>query len=250
MKHKIFLIAFLSIFLFSCKQHYHITSITGTIVEMNDAFDKNPDPQMQALIDEYKTKLDAEMNVVIGTTAQFLDYGRPESLLTNLTSDVMKAYGDEQLPHGVDLAVMNVNGHRANIPKGKITEGNLYETYSFDNTVTFLELKGAELNKIFDAYARLGGAGISKNVKLVIQNEKVKSVTIDGKPIDENKIYNIATLDYLVGGNDGMAAFKNAQKVINSGITLRDVMIDYVKEQTRRGEEVSSALDGRIIVLK
>ncbi len=190
------------------------------------------------------------MNEVIGYSAQFMDYKRPESLLTNLTSDVMKAYGDEHLPQGADVGVMNVHGHRATLPQGQITVGNLYETYSFDNAITFLELKGSDLKKIFDAYARIGGAGISSNVKLVAGEGKVKSVTIDGRPIADEKVYRIVTLDYLAEGNDNMAAFRNALSRTDTGVTLRDVMIAYVKEQTRRGDEVVSTLDGRIIIHK
>jgi len=152
----------LAILLLSCKQSYHVTEMSGTIVQMDSVFDHSPHQKMQALVQSYKGKLDKEMNEPIGYSAQFMDYKRPESLLTNLTSDVMKAYGDEHLPQGADMGVMNVHGHRATLPKGKITVGNLYEIYSFDNTLTFLALKGSDLKNIFDAYARIGGAGESE----------------------------------------------------------------------------------------
>lgn len=243
-------IAILALSLLSCKSHYRISEVNGTIIEMNSSYDVAPHTSMQTLVQSYKTELDKKMNEVIGTSAEYMNYGRPESLLTNLTADVMKAYGDEHLPDGADVGVMNVHGHRATMPKGQITVGNLYEIYSFDNTITFLELKGADLKTMFDAYARIGGAGISSNVKLEIADRKVKSVTVSGKPIDDNKIYHIVTLDYLADGNDNMAAFKNALKSENSGITLRDIMIDYVKEQTRQGNQVESRLDGRITITK
>ena len=128
--------------------------------------------------------------------------------------------------------------------------GNLYETYSFDNTITFLELKGSDLIKIFNAYARIGGAGISSNVKLVIDNRKIKSATVDGNPIDNDKIYQIVTLDYLAEGNDNMNAFLNAVHINDTGITLRNVMIDWVREQTRQGNEIKSVTDGRIEIIE
>ena len=242
------LVASLAILLLSCKQSYHVTGITGTIVAMDSTFDARPHREMEALVQSYKTGLDREMNEVIGHSSRFMDYRRPESLLTNLTSDVMKAYGDAHLPTGADVGVMNVFGHRATLPKGEITVGTLYEIYAFDNAITFLELKGSDLKKIFDAYARIGGAGISSNVRLVIEEGKVKNVTIDGKPISDEAVYHIVTLDYLAEGNDNMAAFRNALSRVDTGVTLRDVMIEYVKEQTRRGKEVVSALDGRIII--
>ncbi|MDR0422407.1 MAG: 5'-nucleotidase C-terminal domain-containing protein [Proteiniphilum sp.] len=234
---------------FSCSQkQYRITEMSGVIVEMDSAYDASPHREMAALVQSYKTELDREMNEVIGKSTGFMDYKRPESLLTNLTADVMKSYGDEHLPDGADMGVMNVHGHRAALPEGTVTVGNLYEIYSFDNAITFLELKGDDLKKMFDAYARIGGAGISSNVKLVIEAGKVKSVTVDGQAIDSDRIYHIVTLDYLAEGNDNMTAFRKAVTSVNTGITLRDVMIDWMREQTRRGNEIKSVLDGRITV--
>lgn len=250
MKIRTLWIACMAITLLSCKPHYQIAEMSGTIVEMNATYDNPTHQRMHSLVQSYKSELDEKMNEIIGSSAQYMYYKRPESLLTNLTSDVMKAYGDEHLPEGADVAVMNVHGHRAAMPKGAVTVGNLFEIYSFDNAITFLELRGSDLKKIFDAYARIGGAGISSNVRLVAEGGKVKSVTIDGSPIDENAIYHIVTLDYLAEGNDNMSAFSNAVSSVNTGITLRDVMIDYVKEQTRQGNQIKSVLDDRISVIK
>ena len=160
----------------------------------------------------------------------------------------MKKYGDKQIESGVDVAIMNVNGHRSALPKGDITLGNLFEVYSFDNTVTFLEVKGEDLIKIFEAYARIGGAGISSNAHLVVNDRKLKNATLDGKPIDKNNTYNVITLDYLADGNDNMNAFRNALSTNNTGITLRDIVIEYVREQTAEGKVISSQLDGRITI--
>ena len=232
----------------SSKQSYQhvIVNMSGTIVEMNE--EQGTNQEMQALVDKYKVTLDKEMNDVVGKSAEFMPYGRPESLLTNLTSDVMREYGNKKWAEGADVSIMNVHGHRAFLPEGNITLGNLYEIYSFDNAISFLELKGDDLSKIFNAYARIGGAGISSNVRLVIKERKIVSAILDGKPIDKNKIYNVVSIDYLADGNDSMTAFKDAVKIENTNITIRDVMIDYVREQTAKGNEITSKLDGRIIV--
>jgi len=240
----------ITIFLSSCKSHYRIMDMQGEIIEIDSTFDSNPNTDLHNLVLSYKTQLDSEMNVPIGTSVSIMEYRRPESLLTNLTSDVMKEFGDEHLPDGADIGVMNVFGHRATMPKGTITVGNLFEIYSFDNTITLLDLKGSDLKKMFDAYARIGGAGISSNVKLIIEDRKVKSVSVDNLPINNEKIYKIVTLDYLAEGNDNMSAFRNAISVNNTGITLRDIMIEWVKEQTRMGKEIESVVDGRITIIE
>ncbi|MDR0332158.1 MAG: 5'-nucleotidase C-terminal domain-containing protein [Dysgonamonadaceae bacterium] len=237
-----------AVFLISCQTtRYRITEISGTIVQINSSFDAYADPEMVTFVDYYKSQLDEQMGVVIGIAAQMMDRGRPESLLTNFTADVMKKYGDEILPDGADLAVMNVNGHRAAMPKGAITMGDLFEIYSFDNTIVFLDLKGSDLRKLFEANIR--GFGISSNVRFIIENDEIRSITIDGKPIDNEHIYKVVTLDYLADGNDGMGALENATSKYDTGIILRDIIIDYIQEQTRQGNEINSQLDGRIVVL-
>lgn len=243
-------IVLIATFLISCKSQYRVIEMQGAIIEIDSTFDSTTNSKMFELVQTYKTELDKEMNEVIGYSVELMDYKRPESLLTNLTSDVMKEYGDEQLSGGADLSIMNVHGHRAMMPKGAVTIGNLFEIYSFDNTITFLELKGNELSKIFDAYARIGGAGISSNVKLIIENDKVKSVTVDKEKVDNDKIYKIVTLDYLAEGNDNMGAFRSALTSSNSGVTLRDIMIEWVKEQTRQGNKIESTLDKRIVIIE
>jgi 2',3'-cyclic-nucleotide 2'-phosphodiesterase (5'-nucleotidase family) len=237
----------MSIFLIPCHTtRYRITEISRTIVQIDSSFDAYADPEMVAFVDYYKSQLDEQMSVIVGTATQMMNRGRPESLLTNFTADVMKKYGDEILPNGADLAVMNVNGHRAAMPKGAITMGNLFEIYSFDNTIVFLDLKGSDLRKLFEANIR--GFGISSNVRFIIENDAVKSVTVNGKPIDNESIYKVVTLDYLADGNDGMEALENATSKYDTGIILRDLIINYIQEQTKQGNEINSQLDGRITI--
>ena len=249
MNHKIIKIVCCAMLLLSCKPEYKIANSSWQIVKMDATFDRPTNPKMESFVQSYKKQLDTQMNQVIGTSSQYMNYGRPESLLTNLTSDVMKAYGDEQLSTGADLAIMNVHGHRAALPKGNITLGNMYEIYSFENAIVFLDLKGSDLNVIFDAYARMGGAGISSNVRLVIAGKKVKSALVNGKTVDPEKMYHIVTLDYLAEGNNQMTALRNAISNKPTGITLRDLMIDWVKTEHLRGNAVTSVLDHRITII-
>jgi 2',3'-cyclic-nucleotide 2'-phosphodiesterase (5'-nucleotidase family) len=120
---------------------------------------------------------------------------------------------------------------------GQYAEGNITVRDSmrllFDNSITFLELKGSDLKKIFDAYAGLAERNLFQR-EMTIKERKVSSVTVDGLPLMKT-VYKISTLDYLADGNNDMDRLRNAIKVTHTGITLRDVMIDYVKEQTRQG---------------
>lgn len=213
---------------------------------MDSTFDGKTDPHITSLIYSFKKQLDAEMNTVIGNAARTLTIEKPDRLLVNLTAGAMKQYGDEHLKNGVDIAFMNINGHRSSLNKGPITVGNMYEIYSFENELVYLDLKGEDLEKLFASFAQKAPQGFSSNVRLTIKNHQVYSLTINGKPLDKNKIYKIITLDYLADGNDNMEALKNAVSTSTTGILLRNMMIDYVKRCSVEGREVNAIADERI----
>jgi 2',3'-cyclic-nucleotide 2'-phosphodiesterase (5'-nucleotidase family) len=237
---------------FSCtQQRYAVSSMKGQRYSLVAANYQNTDPAMQQLISKYKGHLDKEMGQLVGVASQNMPLGRPESLLTNFTSDAMLEIAkDKMTDNDCDLAFVNVHGHRADLAKGNITVGNVYEVYSFDNTLALAKLKGDVLMKIFESYAKMGGAGISGNARLKVKDGKLVSATLNGKPIDKNKVYTVVTLDYLADGNDGMEAMKEAVEIKKTSVTLRDGMMEYIKEQTAKGKEISSVLDGRITIEK
>lgn len=231
------------------KKQYVITSMTGVYIPVIKT--DGGSEELADFIGFYTEILDREMNKPVGHSAQYMTTGRPESLLTNLTSDFMMdldpSYSDG---HPIDVAFMNVHGIRAPIAEGEITVGDIFDTYPFDNTLTIIRLKGKYLTSIFESYANMGGAGLSKNVKLIIKGNKLQEASVGGKPIDENKIYTVVTLDYLAEGNDGMDALKNAESVKQTGVTLRDYMLDNIRKLEKEGQKLTSSLDGRITIVK
>ncbi|NDW08138.1 5'-nucleotidase C-terminal domain-containing protein [Dysgonomonas sp. 520] len=250
MKKRLFFLFIILLTISACKQQrYGVTSMRGERILLDGGFDKNRNTSVVRLVDHYKQQIDREMSVIIGQSSQYMEKGRPESLLTNLTSDLMKAEGDKFTNDNCDLALMNVDGHRASLPKGDITIGNMYEIFSFENALVLAKLRGSVLNEIFESYAKMGGAGISSSAKLVISKDgKLVSALINGQAVDKDKVYSVVTLDYLAGGNDGMEALKKADSIEPLNITLRDAMMNYIKQKAKEGKVISSVLDERIVV--
>ena len=74
-------------------------------------------------------------------------------------------------------------------------------------------------------------------------------MTVHGEPIDDNKVYTIATVDYLV--NTGRYGFEKALTRRNTQEIVRDYYGEYLKylaSQNTRGEIVVP-IDGRIVIL-
>ena len=77
----------------------------------------------------------------------------------------------------------------------------------------------------------------------------MESLLIGGKPVNDDATYWMATIDYLADGNSGMSVLEDAEERINTGIRLRDVMIQYIQQLTAQGKEVNAVFDNRIKVL-
>ena len=243
-----FVVALAVVFLCSCtKTNYVIHSIESSRVEMDSTWDAKTNPQMVALVESYKNQLDSKMNEQVGTAAQTLSKRYPQSLLSNFTADAMKETAN-QLWGDVDFAIMNMGGLRATLNEGPITVGNLYEVYPFENRLVFLELPGKSVQSFFEFIAFNGGQGLSDGIRLVVKNRAIESLEIGGKPLDENKIYRIATIDFLAAGNDNMTALTQATSLTDSGETLRNHMIQYIKNLTTNNKEADAKLDDRITI--
>ncbi|MDR1610122.1 MAG: 5'-nucleotidase C-terminal domain-containing protein [Candidatus Symbiothrix sp.] len=231
------------------EKQYVVKDIEVTRVEMNSAWEPATNTEMRTLVDSLKAKMTEETQTVIGTTARTLTKGKPQSLLGNFTADAIFDYATG-LWGTIDFAVINIGGIRSILNQGQVTAGNMYETFPFDNRIVLLELPGRAVKDFFDSIAQREGEGLSKNIELVIKNKTLLSLKIGGQDVDEDKIYFVATVDYLAEGNDRMEALTKAVKVTDSNRLIRDVLIEYVKKQTVENKAIDSNLDNRITILQ
>jgi len=174
--------------------------------------------------------------------------GSPESPLGNLTADGLIWMAREYYDIDADVSLYNSGGIRNNIFKGYLTLGDVYSVYPFDNVLTILTLKGRDLNSLFDYVASNGGMPVNKGVKLVISNGKVKSLTINGQPVDEEQTYTIATIDYLA--NLGRYGLDKAMSRNDAPDIIRDYFGEYFRYLADRdpNNEIRAYTDGRIII--
>jgi 2',3'-cyclic-nucleotide 2'-phosphodiesterase (5'-nucleotidase family) len=130
-----------------------------------------------------------------------------------------------------------------------ITFGTIYEILPFENSLCILSMKGSDLKSLFKEIAKVGGQGVS-HVKLLLsdsRNAELLEAKVGGKEIEDDKIYKVATIDYLAEGNDGLTSFlKAGKRVCPEGATIRKIVLEYVKGKTAKGETITSELDGRI----
>jgi len=143
----------------------------------------------------------------------------------------------------VALAIMNAGGLRKNeIKAGDIRASDIFELLPFENTLIVVDLTGAQLVKLLPLGVRDASSGVRIHFKWNDQNRAEfisgKLVENDGREsdIDPDKIYTVATIDYLYNLNSGpYGILHEAKKVTRLDVTVRDAMMDYVKAQTAAG---------------
>lgn len=235
----------------SCTSQYKIVNVERTRVVIDYRFDQSPDSTALAFIAPYKHAVDSMSCPLVGRAANDMEKGRPESRLSNLLSDIM-IWGAERVGEKPDFALYNMGGIRATIAKGDVTYGDVLDVAPFENKLSVFTLTGEKVMQLMNEIAANGGEGVSSSVRIVISNDnKLVSATINGKEIDKTKNYRVATIDYLVQGNDGLEALASAtdiKSLTDSKYNSRFIIMDYFKEMMKKGKEVKSEIEGRIII--
>lgn len=204
------------------------------------------DPELESLISPYRAELKEKMDVVIGYAGMALDKGNAEAPLYNFVADLMLKRANREFEKKVHVAVTNAGGLRTGIPEGPITIRNIYEVMPFDNELVVLKMIGTQLITLAEEIGEEHGEPIS-GMRLEFLDNKLFKITVQNSPVDPEKIYYVVTTDYL--STPGRRSLKILSQADRSflGITLRDAIIDEIKELNSKNQKVMAKIDGRII---
>ena len=226
-------------------QDYKVRSFCWERIEVTSDLDATPSTEAANIVAPYKASVDSMMAPPLGLSRVAMNPKRPESLLSNWAADVMIEGGTATGLEPADMGLVNIGGLRNNMPEGIVRRGDIMLISPFENYVVVLEIKGKDLLELMRNIAAVKGEGVSSSVRMEISSDgDLLSCTIGGKEIDPNRIYTVATIDYLAEGNDKMYALKKAVKRHDIGILARDIMMEYVIKH----RVIDSKIEGRIII--
>ncbi len=245
MNRKLFLLCMALLPAIGYAQKYKVRAIAAERIEVTAALDTAPHAAANAIVAPYKHSVDSVMMPPLGMSRRAMQHGRPESLLGNWAADVMVETSTATGLPRADFGLMNVGGLRNTMPEGIVRTGDIMLISPFTNYVVVLEMKGSDVEELFRNIAAVHGEAVSTEVRLEITRDgKLLRATVSGQPIDKERIYRVATIDYLMEGNDKMFALKRHIKAHKMNIMARDAMA----ESIIKNKIIDSRIEGRITV--
>lgn len=202
------------------------------------------------IIAKYKPAVDA-LDAPIGFSPNGLEKDYPESPMTNWAADaiynIAQNYLDTSRFKGmkIDFSLLNFGGIRTAIPKGNVSSFDIMSIFPFKNSIVIEKLPGTKVLQTMELFARMHKVQIMSHTKLAITDDHIDELLINGEPLDTNRVYNVATIDFLLNGGDQVVSLKKNEGVIYTNILMMDGIINYVKDLTAQGKYIEAQLDGR-----
>jgi len=215
---------------------FYATAIEGKKLPVAAEYSNNH--AIEDFVAPYRTHINKDLDSILAYCPETLDKTNTingwQTTIGNLMADVTLDKAATLLRtrenRNLDICLLNHGGIRSVIAKGPVTARTAFEVMPFENSLMVVALKGEQVMEMAQYIARekkphpLAGMLITLD-----ENGSVKLVTVQGKPLQAEKIYNVATSDYLVNGGDSMTFLGNAVATYDLTYKLRNVYIDYFK---------------------
>lgn len=232
---KLFVIFLTLILIISCaKQPYYVSKIEGKRIAITDK--EKEVPTIENYIKPYREHINKDLDSVLAFCPVTLDKeGTWQSTIGNFLADVTLQAGNKVFEarekKKIDLCLLNNGGIRAILPKGNVTSRTAFEIMPFENSLVVIALKGEQVLELVDYFIHTKKPHPLSGITFTIsKNNAAKNILVQGKPIDKNTIYYVATNDYLSNGGDNMNFFLKGVQTYNLDYKLRNILIDYFKE--------------------
>lgn len=230
------------------------------------------DEECKEIVDEAYSGLASTFDEVIGNDAvayskDQTDSPFGESQLGNWMADVVKNNV------AADVGIVNNGGIRlSSIPAGNITVGTIFNLMPFDNTITTVNMTGAQLKAIIEqGVADTTGKGLQiSGVKITYDSSKksyVKAVTdsngniitpevnglrvksivreTNGAIIGDNELIKVAAPDFVATGGDNFTKF-TLPEIKNTYVDTHTLVRDALIQDVRKKSKISVTMNQRI----
>lgn len=238
----LFFLFFCLVFLVGCNRLFTTARVQYTNYRM---YNLRVDSSVYKWLQPYRDSVEGAMHSYVVTLANDLEKQQPEGTLGNMMADALFEMAAIKFGKHPDAAFMNNGGIRLPVLKaGTITVGTIYELFPFDNVLVLVTVPGTVLQQFLDHIAARGGWPVA-GITMQIYKGKAVEVQIGGKPINAQQSYTIAVGDYTANGGDD-AAMLIGMPQQSRGYLIRDAIIDFLKEQAKKGRPLTYMPEKRV----
>ena len=243
---------FLCFSLFSCQESkWSISEATGNSIPITDEIPQND--SLNEFIEPYKLHIDEEMNAVLAYSAFNLNKkdGNLNTAIGNMMADAVMELSspvfEKRTGDKIDVVLLNHGGIRSTINQGDVTTRTAYQVMPFENEVVVAELEYEQMQELFQYLKEAQTPHPISGLKLALdENAEISEALVQGKPLERDKTYFVATSDYLLNGGDNMNFFKARKSENFIDYKIRNLLIDYFKKK----DTIAPVKDERFIILK
>ncbi|MFZ6624180.1 5'-nucleotidase C-terminal domain-containing protein [Vagococcus fluvialis] len=261
------------------KQEESESIYNAKLIPAKDFITIEEDPEVKAIVDNAIKNFDDVNKEVLVKDNPYLLNGvnanvrTRETNLGNLLADGIYHYAQTGFSKPADFSIINGGGIRESLKVGDITKGDVVTVLPFGNIISQVEIKGADIYKMFEVSVRsdvvkennqivldenglpkLGRNGgflqISDSIRFyydsnkqgLVLNKEGTGATTEGErvfkvemrnretgkfeAIDKEKVYYVATNDFLAAGGDGYYMLGGNRE---EGPSLDTVFADFLK---------------------
>lgn len=237
-----------------------LESFDWEIVPVTDAIAEAP--EFAPVFDKYKdllTKL-AEPVGLTGVVLDALSYSNrtKETNIGNFVADSYRGAVE------ADVALVNGGSVRADLTynPGTLTKRDVLSILPFNNPIVKIELTGKTLREALEhgvARSAVGEDGEPGRFPQISgmsfkfdtskpAGSRVTEILVGGKPLDDAKLYTLATSDFLVTrSGDGYTMFKNAKVLTDAATAPKDSDVFEKAIKSSPNQTITPKLEGRIV---
>ncbi|PWD58759.1 bifunctional UDP-sugar hydrolase/5'-nucleotidase UshA [Pectobacterium parmentieri] len=193
------------------------------------------DSDVMKMLTPFQEKGQAQLGIKIGSVKGKLEGDRNQVRFrqTNLAHVLLSA----QLERAeADFAIMSGGGVRDSIEPGDITYKDVLKVQPFANTLVYVDMTGSEVEKYLAVAANKkvdsGAYAQFLNVSLTADGQGVQNVKIKGEPLQADKVYRMATLNFNAMGGDGYPRLDNLPGYVNTGFVDAEVLKQYIEKHS------------------
>lgn len=208
-----------------------------------------PDAGLSTYLADVRAKSRAELAKPVARIASAVsrkENPAGESLLGGVIADAAVAATRDQ---GAQIGFMNPGGIRKDLETGEggvVSFGQAQAVLPFGNTLVVMDLTGAQLRRVleqqWDRPASSDPSILAVSSALTYDwdgtqpvGRRTANVKVDGKALDDDKVYRVVANNFLAEGGDNIPMFAKGTRRVETGLRDLDALIAYLQTQPAVG---------------